>query len=572
MSELNPEPQVPWSLLAIINVITLSVIVLGSMYKISQLNSGGQAVAQAMGGTPAYQLVDDPLVKRYINVVEEISIASGVPVPEIYVMNNEQGINAFAAGYEIDHAVVAVTRGCLEKLNRDELQGVVAHEFSHILNGDMRLNIKLIGTLHGILIIGILGYQLLRIRWSSGRSSKGSGQIALVMYSIAIALVVIGYSGFFIGRLIKAAVSREREYLADASAVQFTRNPLGIGGALRKIQENAFGSFLQSKNAEEMSHMFFESGVNISFLSSMLATHPPLPDRIGKIDPKLLDPNFKLPEGNGMIDSKPEEETKSKIKNPSDVIGETMFQDIFVAQAMLESFQRQKLDLNFDAEKAKLFIYCVLAIENKTAIQKSDYIKNASEENLKFVGEVISKLTKAERVAGVEMALSTIKSFPQSEKDNIRNDLIAIALDDQKVDHFEMCILITVEQALRPESHYVKNHNRSLMQLKKQIQIVLTYISRLSKNPSLAYNWGHRELFMDDGKPVDPQFMLLKRILDAFVDIRFLKDELKEKLVNALHLVIAHDEEFKEDELEIFKCVLKALGVPAPPSLAQLMT
>ena len=253
---------------------TVGLILLGSLFKIIQLASGGKAVAEAMGAMPVKPNSRDPHERRLINVVEEMALAAGTPVPAIYIMHEEQGINAFAAGYSASDAVVAVTYGTMTRLTRDELQGVVAHEFSHIVNGDMRINIHLMGLLHGILLVALLGEVLMR----SG--ARISGRSRLVLFVGGWMLLTIGYLGLFFGRLIKAAVSREREYLADAAAVQFTRNPAGLAGALKKIGGYSRGSELERPNAEFASHLFFASG-----LLSLFSTHPPLEERILRIEP-----------------------------------------------------------------------------------------------------------------------------------------------------------------------------------------------------------------------------------------------------------------------------------------------
>ncbi len=257
----------------------LAVISLSSLYKISSLRSGGGAVAKQLGAVQVEPASPDFAHKRLRNVVEEMAIASGVPVPEIYILEDEQAINAFAAGFTPSDAAVTVTRGAMDKLTRDELQGVIAHEFSHVLNGDMRLNIRLMGVLFGILVIGIVGRKLVE---NTGRSRDSNGIVAF-----GIAILVIGYIGVFFGRLIKASISRQREYLADASAVQFTRQPLGIGGALKKIGALAEGSKLNTSDKEEVAHMLFGDGVGYS---AFFATHPPLDKRIKAIDPQF-DPN-----------------------------------------------------------------------------------------------------------------------------------------------------------------------------------------------------------------------------------------------------------------------------------------
>ena len=257
------------------------LIVGGTLYRMARLSSGGGRVATELGGVKVPADVADPLRRRLRNVVEEISIASGVPVPEIYVLEKEPGINAFAAGYTSGDAAIAVTRGALELLDRDELQGVIAHEFSHVLNGDMRLNIRMMGVLFGIMVISLVGRMILRGThggMSSSRNSRSSGGIVV----LGLGLTVLGWIGVFFARLIKAAVSRQREYLADASAVQFTRQTTGIANALKKIGGYRSKSYFQAADAEEVSHMLFGPGARFS---SMFATHPPLDQRIQALEP-----------------------------------------------------------------------------------------------------------------------------------------------------------------------------------------------------------------------------------------------------------------------------------------------
>ena len=252
-------------------VATLAVIGCASLFRIASLRTRGSAVAHQFGATPVPEDTTDFNLRRLRNVVEEIAIASGVPVPQIYVLDDESAINAFAAGYAPSDAAIAVTRGALTRLNRDELQGVIAHEFSHVLNGDMRLNIRLMGLLFGILVLSLIGRRILM----HGRFSRSKDAAPVML--IAIGLVVIGYVGMFFGRLIKAGLSRQRELLADSSAVQFTRQTRGLAGALKKLAGLPEGSKLGNSDAEEVSHMLFGQGLR---LSSMMATHPPLIERI----------------------------------------------------------------------------------------------------------------------------------------------------------------------------------------------------------------------------------------------------------------------------------------------------
>jgi Zn-dependent protease with chaperone function len=271
------------------SLTVLGVVGIASLYKTAVLSSGGGAVATSLGGERVVPETTDPLRRRLLNVVEEMAIASGVPVPAVYVLEREPGINAFAAGHNTSNAAIAVTRGALVHLNRAELQGVIGHEFSHVLNGDMRLNTRLIGLLFGLLAMAMIARLVLR-HAPHGRTvgRKGGGAVGLIL-AAALAVLVLGYVGLFFGRLIQAAVSRRRESLADASAVQFTREPGGLRDALVKIGALAEGSAIADADAEEVAHMLFAPG-----MSRLVATHPPLVERIRAIDPRFDTGEFEV--------------------------------------------------------------------------------------------------------------------------------------------------------------------------------------------------------------------------------------------------------------------------------------
>lgn len=260
----------------------VAILVLGGLVRHLQLRVGGYAVAEALGGRPLALDTRDEDERRLLHVVEEMAIASGMPVPAVYLLD-DAAINAFAAGHDSHDAVIGVTRGAIEHLDRDQLQGVIAHEFSHILHGDMRLNLRLVALLHGILVIGLAGRFLLRgLAGGRRRGSRRGGHVAIM--GLGVALMAVGYAGTLCGNLIKAAVSRQREFLADASAVQYTRNPEGIGGALQTLAAYRLGSHLLAANAAEFSHLYFGSGVRS--LSRFTATHPPLEARIRRVLPR----------------------------------------------------------------------------------------------------------------------------------------------------------------------------------------------------------------------------------------------------------------------------------------------
>ena len=274
------------SVFSTVALTVLALVIGGSIVKLIALRRGGDYVAESLGGRPVHPETQDPKEKQLMNVIDEMALASGIAVPTAYVLDQEQGMNAFAAGDNPTNAVVAVTRGCLNQLSRDELQGVVAHEFSHILNGDMRLNLRLIGMISGIMVLSTAGRIVLR-GTSTSRDRKGNGPILM----LGLLLVIIGYAGVVAARIIQSAVSRQREFLADASAVQFTRNPLGIAGALKKIGGFTKGSLVRAPMAGEASHLFFSSAIQTLF-----ATHPPLAERIHRIDPGFTGEFAAIPE------------------------------------------------------------------------------------------------------------------------------------------------------------------------------------------------------------------------------------------------------------------------------------
>lgn len=262
-----------------VSAAIIVIVLFSSLFKSISLRRGGEAVAHMLNAR-LLAAPSTPAEQRLLNIVEEMAIASGTPVPPVYVLE-ESAINAFAAGHSINDAVIGITRGAMNKLNRDELQGVIAHEFSHILHGDMRLNLRLIAWLHGIMVLGIMGHYVLRAASSSRSNKNNNAGIAV----LGLGLIVLGASGNFFGGLIKAAVSRQREYLADASAVQYTRNPQGIAGALKRIAVDTSSPVLSNAAANQISHALFSEGVQLYF-SSLFATHPPLDKRIRVLDPQ----------------------------------------------------------------------------------------------------------------------------------------------------------------------------------------------------------------------------------------------------------------------------------------------
>ena len=272
-----------WEMFGFVSLGVVSTVFLVVLVKWIQLAAGGKVVAERLGGSRILPQTDDTNERRCLNVVEEMALAAGLPVPPVYLLAAERGINAFAAGISPADAVIGITRGSIDNFNREQLQGVIAHEFSHILNGDMRLNIRLAALLKGITFVGDVGQVLVRGGRHQGRSySKSKGMPAQLLV-IGLALWVLGWLGGLFAGFIKAAISRQKEYLADASAVQFTRNPQGVAGALKVIGGYVPGTFIVKSRANELSHIFF--GQIAGSLWQVFATHPPLDERIRRIQP-----------------------------------------------------------------------------------------------------------------------------------------------------------------------------------------------------------------------------------------------------------------------------------------------
>ncbi len=343
---------------AVMMKVTIGVVLfvfIGSLYEYLNLSRGGRSVAEALSGRQLNYNDADDKERLLLNVVEEMSIASGVSPPTVYLLN-ENGINAFAAGMTLDDAVIGVTKGAVETLDRNELQGVIAHEFSHIFNGDMRLNLQLTATLNGILLIGQVGRFILRSLSDHSYSSRSSGgkkgSASGYLFILGLGLLVIGYAGTFFGSIIKATVSRKREYLADATAVQYTRYPRGISGALKKIAY--YSSHLRAPAAGAYSHLYFAEGVGI-FLTSLMATHPPLEDRIKRIEPRW---NGRIPE---YKPRKTPEKEKAEAKARHEQEKRRRFTEGAIAMAMMRVGQIKEGEVEQVQESIKALDQRVLA-------------------------------------------------------------------------------------------------------------------------------------------------------------------------------------------------------------------
>ncbi|TCS40157.1 M48 family metallopeptidase [Reinekea marinisedimentorum] len=445
--------QVSWGILA--------AVVIGTAFRFLELAGGGKKVAEWAGATPVDMSSQRSEYRQLINVCEEMAIAAGMPVPELYVMEREQGINAFVAGYKINQAVLVVTKGALEHLTRDQLQGVIGHEYSHILNGDMRLNVRLMAFLAGLVMIGQIGRFLFHSGFSTGhrrsyRSRDNDGRLAIVLVAAGVLFVAVGYIGVLVGRMIKAAVSRQREFLADASSVQFTRNPDGIAGALYEIKSRAEGSQLAHRHAEDMSHFCFGETVA---LSDRLATHPPILERI-----KRVNPNFIAKERTRRRQTESAEDSVARsapdafnnvlmAAGVAALAGQVSPDQVKYAQKLYKHIPEQVKIWVHQSEGAKAFIYGQVMLGNDELKQSVlDEISQRDPKvmsSLKNIWPYCKKMDEQLRQPILEIALATLKRLPESERVIFLDRLEFLVQLDGRVDFIEWVTLTLTRMRLQ---------------------------------------------------------------------------------------------------------------------------
>jgi len=574
---------------------TIAVIGLGSLFRIASLRSGGEPVALQLGGVPVPEDTRDPHLRRLRNVVEEMSIASGVPVPKIYVLEQEAGINAFAAGYSASDAVVAVTRGALERLNRDELQGVVAHEFSHVLNGDMRLNIRLMGVLFGILMIGIIGRKILL----HGRGFRNSAALAVI--GTALAAVAVGSLGMFFGRMIKAGVSRSREMLADASAVQFTRQTAGIAGALKKIGGLDAGSRLAHReDAEEVSHMLFGEGAG---LSGLFATHPPLIKRIQALEPGfraeqltrlqmkwqslppdglqedvalgLMAPGEALPGVDRALSITPPM-VAAQVAQPHD-------EDYDRAHALVLAISDALHDVATHREAAMPLVLALL-LDGCSDVRDRQHSEIVARLGVSVATEAahlretyLLTLHPMLRLPLAAMAFPVLRRRPRPELGTFLDTVHAVIHADNRVSLFEYCLgrLLEVQlrEALDPGRHF-QFGRRKPGNVKSEFATLLAVVAQAG-NPDdaaearRAYLAGMQRVLPRDHVPYAPPAAGVQALDAVWEPLDALDPLAKQVMVEAITAAISHDGQVSVAEAELLRTICGVLHCPLPPTLEQ---
>jgi Zn-dependent protease with chaperone function len=563
----------PWApdLFLPIAVASSAIIGGGSAFKHMQLSAGGSVVARDLGGRQVDPGTRDLLERRLLNVVEEMSISSGVPMPEVWLMDQENGINAFAAGTDPSNAVIGVTRGCLERLDRAELQGVVAHEFSHILNGDMKLNMRLTGWIFGLVMISMLGRMMLEsLRYARVRSSRDSGKAIAVIVLIGLAIWIVGWIGSMFAKLLQAAVSRQREYLADASAVQFTRHPEGLTGALKKIGGYQVGGKLNSPKAAEAGHFLFVSG-----LSSLFATHPPLDQRIRAIEPawdgkmieskrrQLFEPDAGDPRFAGFSDGS---------------TAETEDIDAAVGTAVAAHWERDRLRADNPADAMAMVVGLLAANQNDSAGPVMGMA--ADRFGLPFAAmasrwmERLGTTPRHEWLALLDSQLPWLRRISRNDAEELLAATSQMIAADGKIDFFEFLLQkvldrhVSLAHGLRalPAMKY-----RSLSELAAETAAIAGIFARAAGDPD-AIAQAAREFSEHEGAPMPPPatdagVAELSAALEKFDAATPL---VKSRLLRLCGLIVSHDERATTDERELLRCVAEAIGAPIPPFVRSL--
>jgi Zn-dependent protease with chaperone function len=580
----NPE------LFGAVAVGTAALVSGGSLYKIASLSGGGQTVAELLGGRLLHAETTDPDERRILNVVEEMAIAAGTPVPPVYLLEKEEGINAFAAGHSPNDAVVAVTRGCVRTLSRDELQGVVAHEFSHILNGDMRLNLRLMGVLFGILLIGLTGYILLRsttgYRTRDDRDDDGRGRNVLPL--IGLALYVIGYIGVFFANVIKSAVSRQREYLADASAVQFTRNPDGIAGALKKIGALSAGSTIREPRAEEASHMFFGSAGGIGELFGLLATHPPLVDRIRRLDPSF-DGDFskvRLEPPSDQLGNRPtavrQPRAQSFTFNPAEAIARvgTIGAPQLIHAAGLLADLSPKVSaqlpdpLGAQAAVLALLLDPVDAVRQEQLSWLDRYAHPAVVRQMRAIMSETMTLAPEARLPLVERAVPALRQMSPAQMREFLNAVKALVEADKKLTIFEYALQRLLLRHL--VTHFVKQPSRparytsyeQLVAPTRYVLSALAYGGHSSREASAAafaagvkaIDWPAARIELSPEDTTD-----LIQLDKALRTIDLATRPLKKQILLACAATVGADGRVTVEEGELLRAISDSIDCPMPP-------
>ncbi len=543
---------------------TIAIIGSASWFKINQLKDGGAAIAEELGGRLLLLETATPEEAQLINVVEEMAIASGISVPAVYLLDGEANINAFAAGYTPNDAVIGVTRGSLEQLTRDELQGVIAHEFSHILNGDMRTNIKLMGVLHGILFIYLAGRVLAEAR----------GERENPLSNFGFALILIGGIGLFFGRLIKSAVSRQREFLADASAVQFTRNPDGIAGALEKLA--GIGSRMEAPRAEASSHMFFGSALNFNFLEGMFATHPPLIKRIQQLKGESYVAGMSAPQQSSFSESSAMgfagQTAPQQVIN---TVGTVAPEHYSFAKGLIAQLP-EVLKSSIRERKGAIATLYALLLEPDQQAQQLEFLRQVEEKDIvEKTLELIAALETLDprsRLPLLELTIPVLRQGSTDENKRLLKCVMGLSKVDGKWTLAEFVVVLILQHRLNFMGEPAVQFN-AIAPVWSDCLNLISSLARVGETQPDAIQYAFRSgVYRLPGSsqqeiPELPPVCNLGDLRKSVERLRSSAPKLKQAIVDACAHTVLLDNKVSVQEAELLRAIVITLDCPIPPFL-----
>lgn len=553
-----------------------AVVLGGTGFKTAQLSRGGERVARSLGGRPIPPDTADPEERKLLNIVEEMALAAGISVPAVFLLADEDGINAFAAGFTPRDAVIGVTRGCVRNLSRDELQGVIAHEFSHIVHGDMRLNLRLMGVLFGILMLTVIGRILLRtVYFGGGRSRRSDKRGGNPLPLIGLALILVGYIGVFFASLIKSAVSRQREFLSDAAAVQYTRNPAGIAGALKKIA--GIGAKIKNPHATEASHLFFGEAIGRGFFR-LFATHPPLEQRIRRLDPAFDAGGAAMP-------------AEAAVRAPAAAEGARAFAgegapaaagdfgtvDLETGRRILAGIPDALRAAARDSVGARGLVYAVLLSGTDAGPERIAALAAADPPGAargKACFARVAALPVERRLPLVELAAPALGAQPKESYAVFRDILRDIIAEDEKIDLFEYAIEGLIARHVDPffeKPEPVRVKYRRAESVRAPCAVVLRALAAWgTDSPEAAQACFGKGMgaFVSGGTgpiPAPVGVPALAEVDRALRRLRASSPSLKRRLLRACRECVLADGRVAPRQYELLRAVADALDVPMPP-------
>lgn len=600
--------------------IATLVIVGGTGVRLSQVSSmtGGQ-VAESFGGRQILPGTTNFQEKQLLNIIEEMSIAAGIAVPQVFVLEGEESLNAFAAGWSENEAAVAVTQGSLNYLNRDELQGLIAHEFSHILNGDMKLDMRLVGVVFGLELIFLIGWFIFRIilngsslRVSNDDDNKKGGGGIIVILLIALAVAVIGLIGKTAADIIRAAISRQKEYLADASAVQFTRNPEGIGYTLIKIGVLNNDIPLQSANAAACGHFFFTSIFKSNFWTHLWDSHPPLDKRIQRIlpgyngeIPQRVREEISNPPGLRVDNQSSAEETNPKsasarrrfvrglalgtLTGGEQIPPEAAFVKQGVssespkpasllqsagikARSALTEQQYALIDSNLRDIYGVQTIFYALLLDSSEEIRKiqirllqQNAPDNLIRETLRRV-ELVSQLPPEEKIVTAELGIPAIKLMSVNQYNVFKKNIAALTEADKKIDLFEFSLRMMIIGRL--DSYFNVNKPYKIIsqfnEIANEFAAALGYIAwqgaENSEEAIQAYAAAINAVNLNIPIP-EQKACSLSSFAAALKKLQHANSTIKNQLITALSCCVNYDGKITPREKELIFSIKASLNI-----------